>query len=188
MLGFNSKIIQLMVTKPLAIWELIRHKSQSKKELVLYLLLPLVILYAIALLLNVEFTGNIVNSITLLSAFLVGIVSPVSVLFLSAWIIHRISKPLGTTITFLENFTMVIYSSIPYFIIHILVASFDLHAYFEVIGAYSIYVYFTACKKYITITERHFVSYIFISVFIFLAINTIINYIIGSIHLAIYLS
>lgn len=177
-----------MVTKPFDIWKDIKYKSPTVSLLVIYLLLPIMLFYTTAILGNLYYTSSIICTKTILSVFLQAFFLPISVLFLSSWIIYKISKPLGTNTTFLENFTMVIYSSIPYFIVHIFVSLFDLHIYFEAIGVYSIFIYFTACKRFISITERHFISFIFISALIFLSINTIVNYIIGTANLFIYLA
>jgi hypothetical protein len=188
MSGFNLKILSYMFTKPVAFWTLLKQKPPGIHNLVLFVLIPLVLLYSAALFAHLLISGNHIDAQNLFSVFLVAIISPVSVLFLSSWIIHRISKPLGTTTSFTENFSMLLYASLPYYFFHVLIYVLGLPVYFEVVGIYSIYIYYTACKHFIQIVERHFVSFIFISVFIFIAVNTIINYLIGGLHMLIYLN
>ncbi|MBT3302698.1 MAG: hypothetical protein HOD63_11390 [Bacteroidetes bacterium] len=182
MIRFNAKVIQLLF-KPKRYWEFIFSRKLTDKDVFVKTLLPISILLILAILLGPLNIFECFSLPDLVISILYGFVFPNSLVLASSWMVYKLAKPLGSNASLQQSLVMISFSLLPYFIALFFIYIFQLNHKFELIGLLGIYFYYLACKKYIEIIERHFISYIIISVIITLGIYTILKSILGMISL-----
>ena len=166
-----------IIIKPDDEWQVILKENTNKKKAVFGFAILYIVVIALATALgNYLFSLGFFSISYIILSFVIALVVPFLVIFISAYIINVLAPSFKSTPNIDRAFNLVIYSYTASFLASILTGLFPMLTYLGIAGLYSFYVFWTGFTPMMNTPADKKAGYVIISILIILGVYMILTF------------
>jgi hypothetical protein len=178
-MNFNAIIKRTanIIIKPDEEWKVILQENSNKKKAIFGFAIPYIVVIALATVIgNYFFSLGFFSKSYIALSFVVALVIPFAVIYISAYIINALAPGFKSTPNINNAFNLVIYSYTASFLATIITGFFPMLVYIGVGGLYSFYIFWTGFTPMMNTPSEKKAGYVIISILIILGVYMVLTF------------